>query len=309
MIKVILAKFRLNLLLRTLKKKFAMPRAIELGKIGPYFVVNIIDHKISDTEFLVGNVSTGMSRTSEIAWLKAFSEWIERNAFLKNKIQTPDRFTRESDGCAAYPKILLRAKTAKENARTNALDEAIERYVWGEWWDKKSAAKIETLDVNSEYCSMLKSLGEDKVIPQALHIIRPDFDSYPNKKVLILFVAIKDGGFISGGACGESDRYEEIFERAFVELLRHYLGYCRMLNGKSKPISFYDRRIYFFASGAGNNLVWERINSKSQEIVNISNIKYDSVLEHDLQQISTVHHIQFENPPYFLEGPLERLCI
>lgn len=309
MIKKFLARVQLKILLKALKLKGHMPPSIELGELGPYTVVNILDQDKSSMDFLAGNVCTGMSKISEIAWLKALNEWIERKAFLENKAKVPTRFSRESDGCAAYSHTIVGRRTAKKLARANALDEALERFVWGAWWDQKSSADIKILNTDSSYMTILKSIADNNITPHHLYVIAPKFDNYTSRQVLILFLSLKGGGFISGGACGSIHESENTFERAFVELLRHFIGYSRMCKSTLEPISFYDRRLFFFAKGRGDNLVWDRLRSKNQEIIKISKIEYDSILDHPLKEISTVHHIQFENPPYFLEGPLERLCI
>lgn len=286
-----------------------MPCYIELGKIGPYFVVNIFDKKQSDLEFLAGEVSTGMNEIAEVAWLKGINEWIERKAFLENKDRTPNRFVRESDGCAAFPHFIIGKKTAESRARTNAFNEALERFVWSKWWDQNSSADIKILDKTSLYMITLTSVLESKIVPEKLYVIVPKFLGYSEKIVIVLILSLSGGGFISGGAGGEKNQTKATFERAFVELLRHSLGYCRMLNSSTSPISFYDRRLSFFARGCGDHLVWERISSKSDKVVEFSDIEYDSVLDHSLQDISTVYHVQFKEPPYFLEGPLDRLCL
>lgn len=309
MIKKLYAKLQLNILLKNLKNQGQLPSSIEVGELGPYLVVNILDTENPSHDFLAGNVCTGMSRISEIAWLKAISEWIERKAFLENKLISPARFSRESDGCAAYSHAIIGKKAAKKLARENALDEAIERYVWGSWWDQKSAADIKVLSADSLFMKMLNSFSDENVKPQKLYVIAPKFDKYTDRQVLILFLSLTGGGFISGGACGSNKESENTFDRAFVELLRHFLGYSRMRKSSLEPISFYDKRLSFFANGSGDPLVWDRLHSKNQEFVKISNVEYDSILNHKLQNITTVHHIQFENPPFFLEGPLERLCI
>ncbi len=309
MIEKLLAKVHLFLLLRALKQAKQMPPFIEIGKIGPYFVVNVFSQKNVGSEFIVGNVSTGMSLITEVAWLKGINEWIERKAFLENKVRTPARFIRESDGCAAYSHFLKGKSAAKKMARSNALNEAIERFVWSKWWDSSSSADIEVLDRNSSYMKTIIATVDSKIEPENLYVIAPKFRGYSDRKVIILFLSLKNGGFISGGACGLKDHESLILERAIVELLRHSLGYCRMIESSVGIVTFYDQRLYFFASGRGDDLVWLRINSKSNEAIEFSKIEFDSVLEHTLQGVSTVYHIQFEEPPYFLEGPLERLCL
>ena len=197
-----------------------------------------------------------------------------------------------------------------EGVRVNALNEAIERYVWAYWWDHTDVKFRKTylgpdhaLVQNSEY---LKATFKELQI-EKLFIVEPKI-SVPSTSVKILFAKMKGLGFISGGACGLKSQDHETFLRAFDELYRHGFAYYRAIEKKIDAKSFYEKRLHFFASGLGNQIVEERMNYSGTEELILPKLEIDDVIPSPFLGFR-IHRCYFENQPPFVGGKLERLCL
>lgn len=289
-----------------LKGQKAMPKRIDLSKIGNRYWCVASDFEIDSISVMNEDVTTGFSNDKETSVLKALSERTERKAFLNGfKENVLSCQTERSDGFAAMPDGL-----AAERVRQNALNEAIERYAWAYWWDNTEIAFSKTeisedsfLIQDSEY---LKDVFKKLEIEQ-LFVVEPKI-SNQGKVVKILFAKMKGSGFVSGGACGQTSESQEVFLRSFDELYRHGFAYKRSLAKKIEVASFYEKRLQFFASGLGNQIVADRLNIFGEKEIVLPTLKIDDAIPSPFQGFK-VHRCYFEDQPPFVGGALERLCL
>ncbi|MFZ4403890.1 MAG: hypothetical protein ACOYOK_07290 [Pseudobdellovibrionaceae bacterium] len=149
-----------------------------------------------------------------------------------------------------------------------------------------------------------------------IHLIKPSFISTQNLEdryeVLILFAQLQKGGFISGGACGPIDKKNEIFERAYAELFRHSLAFDRHQSQKLEPTNDYDRRLIYFGSGQGNDLVMERLTDSidaTKKPVQVPNTWVRRFIAHPYATSFKVHQCLFENQQPFIDSRMDILCL
>jgi hypothetical protein len=286
----------------------------EETKAAGWTFFNTIEQGSRNTELISDTVYTGFNRSPVTAFSKSICEYIERSAFRmgfhRNDINC---MTDRSDGFAAYPNF-PDIETARIRARENALNEAIERYVWATWWDNNSHAIV--ADLKSTLSQMFEPLfnviSEYTPIEKIIHII-PSFErrssNFEKLQINILFLKIKGAGYISAGSVGPTDQSELNFERALAELIRHSIATARWLKDNKMPSSFYEKRLCYFASGKGNALVEARLNSTNIEIIKIPELSIDTIIPHKYEDLVTVHRCLFEGQPPFIGGALERLCL
>lgn len=289
-----------------LKGQHAMPKRIDMSKVGSRYWCVASDYEVDSLSVMNEDITTGFSDEKEVAVLKALSERTERKAFrngIRDNIFSCQ--TERSDGFAAMPDNL-----PLEAVRENALNEALERYVWAYWWDHAEVefSKVEVLESHlfvkdSDYIrDVFKELKIERII-----IVEPKV-SVGDKTIKILFAKIAGLGFISGGACGSKNHNQEIFLRAFDELYRHGFAYYRAIEKKIEAQSFYEKRLNFFASGLGNEIVENRLNTSGNEEIFLPKLKIDEQVVSPFQGFR-VHRCFFENQPPFVGGELERLCL
>lgn len=293
----------LESILNDLKKSGQMPARIDFSIFADQFWCVVSDNKEDDFNIISDSIYTGHSKTKEVSLLKALSERVERKAFgngyQKGLVSCQ---TERSDGFAAYPKMFT-ANKAKENA----LAESIERFVWANWWDYSdyghTVQTIAVTDKKSDYVEALfKKFDLETVYVITPHIQNSDYE------VQIVFAKIKNQGFISGGACGLLSEKEQTFERALDELFRHGFSYQRVLEKNLTPTSFYEKRLCYFASGQGNDLVTARVFAQGTQSIVLPQLEIDSEVPTNFQSYS-VHRCYFQNQPVFVGGKLERLCL
>lgn len=293
-------------IIANLKEQNSLPKRIDLSKIGDRYWCVVSDYDIDSISVINEDVTTGFSDEKEISVLKALSERAERKAFI-NGFQNlnPACLTERSDGFAAMP-TSIEAKSVRQNA----LNEAIERYVWSYWWDCHEVAFTATeiafddqLIQSSVYLQeAFVKLDLEKVIVVSPHI------SNSENIVKILFAKVKGHGFVSGGASGSISQGQGTFLRAFDELLRHGFGYKRSLEKNIDAKSFYEKRLQFFASGVGNSILENRLKISGGKKIVLPKLQIDSEVQSPLQGFK-VHRCYFENQLPFVGGNLERLCL
>jgi hypothetical protein len=251
-------------------------------------------------------VYTGLAESQELSLLKALSERIERLSYIQGHQKgLASCMTDRSDGFAALPKYFDQLKV-----KENALNEAIERFVWSSWWDnndiKFKSSEILESDVKVQNSSYLKWIFNELNL-EKLIVIKPSHNRL-TKEVQVVFGKIKNAGYVSGGACGGESESESVFLKGMDELLRHGLAYKKMSSQKIKPKSFYEKRLYYFASGEGNIIVQDRLSSSGNQILELPDLIIDesvpSVSEHYY-----VYRVLFKDQPAFVGGKLERLCL
>ena len=305
------SRVRLELTLKSLTKAMDEMPDTEIVPTQFGFFVNLCERDVDP--IISEYVCTGFSKDVNVAFLKALSEYMERHAFREGKsnglnaCQTP-----RSDGFAAYPLILCSNRHSNLKARQNAIQEAIERYVWASWWDNPHVAhsilELGDLQIWEPDCQI-----QFKNLPLTSKPIRffgvlPKLDSKEHV-LLILICQLDNGGFVSGGACGTAGAKRVIFERAFAELFRHCLALSRFVELSAKPAGFYQERLHFFGFGEGYDLVIKRLQHAGHESVSLPKLKYDERIIHKFQSIFVVHRCFFEGQPLFMGGDVDRFCI
>ena len=283
-----------------------LPKEIELCRFSSFYFSNI---KMKEFEGTISDsVVCGFDENPEIALLKSFSEYIEILSFkngFKNNLSSC--MTDRSDGFSAFPKF---NQEYLQEARQRALAEAFERYVWANWWDQSqngfnlSEVKFGEKDTTKE-STLLKKLSQIIEIDKVF-CITPYFHPFKNFKIQIYFAFLKNGGVISGGACGNSDL---ISFRAISELIRHGLAAHRFKTTKILPISFYEKRLCFFLKPEGELLVHERLSQQGQEIPNRPILNIDCEIPSVAPNSFYVHRCLFKNQPPFIGGAIERFCL
>ena len=118
-----LTRHRLKRLIKLLKKGERLPARLEVAAIGDLFIATAHDELSS--ALLPESVTTGLSSSSDLALLKALTEYIERAALMEAGEKGVEAcLTPRSDGIAAFPKILSLPGVAKRFARENAYAES-----------------------------------------------------------------------------------------------------------------------------------------------------------------------------------------
>lgn len=291
-----------------LKERGRLPKHIEVSSFSKGTMASVFDS--AHSSIINESVFCGIDPTPSTAILKGLVEMIERQAFIEGyKNGIPHCQTKRSDGFAAFP--LGVTPHALENARENGLCEAIERYVWASWWDDKSVGhNMRTVDLNS--LSIGESLLHDleKNLPiTTIFEIQP-WSHTDGRVVIIYFAFLNPTGVISGGACGSKNNIEGVRYRAIAELLRHGLAASRLNPESDSELSFYERRLHFFAhTKEGTAIALSRLESKGSRIIELPNLKHDNPIPHSLSELVAVHRCYFENQSEFVGGELERLCL
>lgn len=261
---------------------------------------------------MANNVTAGVDFDPNKATLKAVVEFLERACFAYGVDHgNPICERRHSDGVAAFPIIDTNGST---RARENAFSEALERFVWATWWDNSSIAHKFIPIEKSQYWGSVKFKAAvkafQKLVPLKSLVVITPLHSQKDHNVLILLAELLDGGFISGGASGESKQNGSTIVRALAELIRHGLGVQKFRNTGASPSTFYEERLMYFGSGKGDTLVHERLNSNGKEIIQIPSLSNDSNIDAPpFKNIVYVHRCLFADQPPFVDGRLERLCL
>lgn len=289
------------------------PEGFEYARIGDVYWVNIVQRKTA--ELITDQIYSGFDTSFSVASGKAISEKTEREAFQFGfDIGDEPCQTERSDGFAVMPRSHQNAQVI---ARENALNEAIERYVWAKWWDNTEVSfKHETfklsdlsketfglaLDLLSELSKKLDIIG--------LHLITPHIANAPDKELLIYVAELKDG-VITGGACGDIDDRQKTNLRAVSELFRHGMVLVQNpgLSNVSDKATFYEKRLFYFASKAGREKFYDRLNNTGSAAIILPQLAIDNEISHPKEKSFVAHRCLFENQPPFVGGALERMCL
>lgn len=296
---------QLQNILILLKEEDLLPSQIDLSQVGDRYWANVFD-QLEDNNLVTEQSYTGFSQDKDTAILKALSERIERLSYIlgcENKLSSC--MTERSDGFAALPKTF-----SPEAVRENALSEAIERYVWANWWDDNQIThRVEKLDLNSKLINESEYLKTafEQIDLEALYVIKPEHD-FSDHVVTILFGQLKNAGFVSGGAAGNIEKSEEIFFKAFDELYRHGMAYQKSKKKNKSAKSFYEERLLYFATGKGNIIVQDRLSQLGTKKVVTDDLSIDEMVP-SKSNAYHVYRCYFKNQPAFVGGNLERLCL
>lgn len=298
----------INLLLKEMKSKKALPKKMDAAQIGGRYW--FVCHDNENVNIISENSTTGFSDDPSTALLKSLSERAERLAFREGfKKSFASCMTDRSDGFAAFPKFY---EDFEIKARDSALAEAIERYVWATWWDnhdiKFHLVKIDQISPNHKISSHVNVI-KDQCHIEEIFVISPEIENSHNHKAIILFARLKSGGFISGGACGDITQERETLLRSLDELYRHGLALENIKKKNLAPQSFYEKRLVHFGSGDGNLLIRTRLEARGKKAIILPKLKIDEPIPHELNDLFYVHRCLFESQPPFVGGALERFCL
>ncbi|MBN8541220.1 MAG: hypothetical protein J0L82_12585 [Deltaproteobacteria bacterium] len=294
--------------IQALRKQVDVPKNIQLASLACGSLASIFDEQSS--KIISETVYSGIDRDPERSVLKGLVEFVERRAFAEGRsLGLPICQTPRSDGFAAYPKKFHQSSATF--ARQNALAEAVERFVWSNWWDDTSFIhEFREVDL------LALAAGEDALLDvvRALRIssvaeIRPQLQD-SHHQVILYFASIENGGVISGGACGVETETESTRYRALGELLRHALALRKMNIERIEPVSFYERRLaYFGNTKMGSDAARTRVAAQGTRKVRLPHLLFDAQVPHTLAELVTVHRCYFVGQPEFVGGKLERLCL
>lgn len=292
---------------KSMKEAGVSPRRVQLAQVGAFYHASAFNEV---PEELISEYATcGFSRDRDVAVTKALVEWAERSVgryALEKGIEVCQ--TKRSDGLAAFP---VQVPDFISKARENALNEAIERYVWATWWDDETIghqrSSLQDYEDGSgrildilEICDQLNCPEIEVVVP--LH-------NASDREVIILIAYSKDGGVFSGGACGSAKNTLETIDRAFAELYRHILA-TEKFKKKPAPVnSFYENRLLYFGLGEGLQKVKKRLSCDGTKSVELPDLKFDVQVPSLIDKMIYVHRCYFLNQPPFVDGALERLCL
>ncbi|MGE4234600.1 MAG: hypothetical protein AB7F43_14870 [Bacteriovoracia bacterium] len=290
-----------------------IPEDFEYAKIGAVYWVNIVQSKTA--ELITDKIYSGFDTNFTIAASKAISEKTEREAFQFGfDVGDESCQSERSDGFAVMPRNHIQAQ---EVARENALNEAIERYVWAKWWDNKEVSfkheilKLSDLskDTFGPAIDLLNELSK-KIDIINLHLIIPQIAGATDKELLIYVAELKDG-VITGGACGAVNDRQKTNLRAISELFRHGLVLVQNpgLSKASEEATFYERRLFYFASIAGYKKFYDRINQLGTTAVTLPRLAIDFEISHPKEKSFVAYRCLFENQPPFIGGAIDRMCL
>ncbi len=292
-----------NDILKELKSRAALPKNINASEWNGWNIISTFDTQ--SAQFISESVSMGISRNSELAVKKGIVEYCERQA-IQNATDPAIFLTKRSDGFAAFPKINL---VSQGHARQNALNEAVERYLWVKWWDDGDIFfKFREQNLSSQ---TLDALKHDFNVQKVHEIVVSDRSE--KFALLILLAENSDGGYLTGGACecvesGEN-HLSNLEERAFGELLRHLLAFNKIKNAPLSTLSFYEQRLLGFASGRWAHKVKLRLNQCGESKIFLPNLVVDKEISHPNDDLICLYRCLFENQPVFMGGDVDRLCI
>lgn len=301
---------RLHRFLAELRARELLPADISVAKIAPDLFMSSAYFEKRHA-IISESVASACDPDPRLATFKALVELIERRAFeeAQNRglaIAASER----SDGCAAYPSLLFPRWMARREARTRALGEAFERFVWAAWWDEPDCAfSLEEWRPTTKPTQTFLSALEEIQDLERVFCIRPMTGGAHDLSLAILVARFKGGGYASGGAAGPRAWRANTEFRAVNELYRHSLALCRMREEGHEPASFYQKRLWFFGSGAGDALIAERLRQRGTRTLLLPELLHDGEIPHSLSELVAVHRCQFREQRPFIGGALERFCI
>lgn len=291
----------LSFYLSELEKRKLLPKNIEVARWFDWTIVSCFDSKSS--EYISESVRMGIDKDQEVAFMKALTENCERVLSKTSEEKNITAYGR-SDGFAAFPILNNNVDLAMQRGRQNAYNEAVERFLWANWWDDRSIAFSISAPgisaVDSENLSRqfnLDSLNEIQIL-----------DSSKSYCLSILLAKVKSGGYVTGGACSQlQDRRR--YAQAYGELLRHLFVTQNSPNLETSNLSFYEKRLFSFASGKLNPKVEERLNAVGNKSIVLPKLELDNEIKHSEKDLIYLHRCYFKNQPIFMGGEIERLCI
>lgn len=306
-----LSEARFKALLSNLVQSCLAPECIDVAPLASGYLAAAHNSESNDVP-ISERVTSGFSRWPAVAVAKALTEWVERNAFAEAfRRGDPVCQTARSDGIAAYPIVGFVEEVARRRARSNALNEAIERYVWATWWDSAEIAHrrdvLGTSELGIPIIRELLQTCSDMLPVRGFEVVRPAI-SRSRTKLLILMAHLSNGGVVTGGAAG-NPRASTVWLRAASELFRHCLAVKRLAQDSRRTLSFYEERLRVFASGELRDLLSKRLEANGGEEIQLPALSVDIEIKHRCAHFVYVHRCLFERQPPFMGGDVGRLCI
>ena len=298
---------QLENIITQLKEKSALPKKIEVSSVGAYCFANMFDEVPSG--IISESVSCGFDMNPDLAILKGLSEFFENRAFKEGFEKGIESCrTDRSDGFAAFP--ISETVNYKVAARKNAFQEAIERLVWANWWDNSDVGfdllSMDDFSLSHSQVKFVKNIKTQYGLEKILAVY-PHFENVGKESLIVLVGFFKDGGVVSGGAC--SDDSGSAIDRALSELFRHTLAITRMRARPASASSFYEKRLDYFSSMAGQKMVESRLSQVGFKRIILPTAKFDTEVPHSMSELFYVHRFLFNDQPVFIGGKIERFCI
>lgn len=240
------------------------------------FVSSNNNHK---TNVLISNGTCGaIARNRNLAILKGLVERIERQAMHESGAHS-------STGFAAYP-VFFSRKKSERYARKFAYLEAIERFVWRNWWENRSI-KYSLRPISQENSDILFHVKKFMSITNAYMII-PRF----NETNIVMGICCfeTDNGVILGGAARES--YNDMEFKALSEVFFHSIAVNRYEKHQVELQSDYERRLIFLSEN--KDFFTDRLQVNGQDFINIPTPLVDSKILHSCDHFCSVHRILFD---------------
>jgi hypothetical protein len=304
----------LDYLLRELSARDVAPNNLQLTPVAGGFFASVFDNGDVD-DVISERVCTGFARTPALAALKGVVERLERAAFYEgSRAGLASCQTKRSDGFAAFPfpSQTQRKPSAKSTARQHAYNEAVERYAWAKWWDQRDIGHDrfppEVSFPRNDLCFRLLDAARRELPIDRFEIVVPHIEAAAGTGLGIIIAHLENRGTATGGAVGCLDK-SVVWERAAAELFRHCLAIQRMFKLGSFGTSFYQKRLHFFGSGQGHELVAARLSYRGNQRVQLPILKFDEEVRYAHSDLVCVHRCLFDNQPPFMGGNIERLCI
>lgn len=291
----------LSFYLSELEARNLMPANIEAAEWFDWTIVSCFDTKSS--EYISESVRMGIDKDKEIAFMKALTEHCER-ILSKNTEEKNITTYGRSDGFAAFPILGKNNESAARRGRENAYNEAVERFLWATWWDDNdiafsilpaALALNDLQNLTNQF--NLESIKEIQVK-----------DSLGVYCLSILLAKIKNGGYVTGGACSLLDNKRR-YDQAYGELLRHLFVTQTNKNIDAAKLSFYEKRLFLFASGKLNQKVEDRLIASGSKQIVLPDLALDKCINHSQADLIYLHRCYFKNQPIFMGGDVDRLCI
>jgi hypothetical protein len=283
---------------------------IESALIGPYFNFSFADPESKLTDLPMQNfVTCGMKRNIHEAFLVGIVEYLERKVVEENAHNKTLMRNGTSTGVASYPKMFSWAYRLK--ARESALAEAIERYTWITWWNSSSIVHIQE-DLSAILCeSDCISIQHSSMPIESLIKITPQVSNMPaSLSICIIYGKIKGRGYVSGAAVGYNDA--QTFDRAFAELLRHYVAACEVVDHNLSLVNAddYMARLGFMADPSNNYILETRLNAKGTSSIELPKLAIDCELPSArVGKYLYTHKCEFIGMPRFITNDPSIYCL
>ena len=288
------------------RRRQLAPKHIEVSQWNSWYLVSAFDRKSS--EYISESVSMGISRSGDLAFRKAFTEFNERRAIKESK-DSNSKVTERTDGFAAYPFL---DADSKMKARHHALNEAAERFLWATWWDNPETLFYRNRFKFEDEMSPFIDLAKQEFRLSSLEAF--EIEDCESKFCLLILIGKNNlGGYFSGGACEQlplnSKSAHSIFERAFGELLRHLLAFEKMKSCNEDLLGFYEKRLFGFGSGKFSAVVEKRLSLIGAKSVNLPRLLIDAEIDHNNSDSLVLYRCLFQEQPVFMGGAIDRFCI